>query len=41
MTGKLNPKPKTEEKTRTIRAEPKLGAVKFEKKDCFSSLNLG
>jgi len=38
MSGKLNPKDKTDEETRTIKAEAKLGTVKIEKKDWFSSL---
>ena len=38
MSGTLNPKDKTDEETRTITAEAKLGTVKIEKKDWFSSL---
>ena len=38
MSGKLNPQDKTDEETRTIKAEAKLGTVKIEKKDWFSSL---
>ena len=38
MTGKLNPEAQRGEKTRTISAEAKLGSVKFEKIDWFSSL---
>ena len=38
MSGKLNPKDKTDQETRTIRAEAKLGTVKIEKKDWLSSL---
>ena len=38
MFGKLNPKDETDQETRTIRAEAKLGTVKIEKKDWFSSL---
>ncbi|XP_020601270.1 protein FAM185A-like [Orbicella faveolata] len=38
MSGKLNPEDKTDEETRTIKAEAKLGTVKIEKKDWFSSL---
>ena len=40
MSGKLNPEEKTDETTRTIKAEAELGTVKFEKKDWFSSLKL-
>ena len=38
MSGKLNPKEKVDKETRTIKAEAKLGTVKIEKKDWFSSL---
>lgn len=38
ITGKLNPEAERGEKTRTITAEAKLGSVKFEKIDWFSSL---
>ena len=38
MSGKLNPEDKTDEETRTIKAEAKLGTVKIEKKDWLSSL---
>lgn len=38
LSGILNPKEKTDEETRTIKAEAKLGTVKIEKKDWFSSL---
>ena len=38
MSGKLNPKDKTDQETRTIRAEAKLGTVKIKKKDWLSSL---
>ena len=38
MSGKLNPKDEADQETRTIRAEAKLGTVKIEKKDWFSSL---
>ena len=38
MTGKLNPESEGEGKSRTITAEAKLGSVKFEKIDWFSSL---
>lgn len=38
MSGKLNAKDETDRETRTIRAEAKLGTVKIEKKDWFSSL---
>lgn len=38
ISGKLNPKDKVDEETRTIKAEAKLGTVKIEKKDWFSSL---
>ncbi|KAL9978602.1 hypothetical protein ACROYT_G016138 [Oculina patagonica] len=38
ISGKLNPKEKTEAKTRTIKAEAKQGTVKLERKDWFSSL---
>ena len=40
MNGKLNPNTDLEQKTRTITAEAKLGFVKFEKNDWFSSLKL-
>ena len=38
MTGKLNPEAQRGGKTTTITAEAKLGSVKFEKIDWFSSL---
>ena len=38
MSGKLNPKDKADQETRTIRAEAKLGTVKIEKKDWLSPL---
>ena len=38
MSGKHNHKDKTGQETRTIRAEAKLGTVKIDKKDWFSSL---
>lgn len=38
MSGKLNAKDEADQETRTIRAEAKLGTVKIEKKDWFSSL---
>ena len=38
ISGKLNPEDKVDEETRTIEAEAKLGTVKIEKKDWFSSL---
>lgn len=38
MSGKLNPKDKMDQETRTISAEAKLGTVMIEKKDWFSSL---
>ena len=39
VSGKLNPKEKVEKETRrTIKAQAKLGTVKIEKKDWFSSL---
>lgn len=38
LSGILNPKEKTDGETRTIKAEAKLGTVKIEKKDWFSSL---
>lgn len=38
MTGKLNPESEGEGNSRTITAEAKLGSVKFEKIDWFSSL---
>ena len=38
MMGKLNPEAERGEKTKTITAEAKLGSVKFEKIDWFSSL---
>lgn len=38
MSGKLNAKDETDQETRTIRAEAKLGTVKIEKKDWFSSM---
>lgn len=38
MSGKLNPKDETDQETKTIKAEAKLGTVKVEKKDWFSSL---
>ena len=44
LTGQINPKDKEEEQqqqqTRTITVEAKLGSVKFEKNDWFSSLKL-
>lgn len=40
MTGELNKKDKKEEGVKTIKAEAKLGTVKFEKEDWFSSLKL-
>lgn len=40
MSGKLNPEDKTDEETRAIKAEAKLGTVKIEKKDWFSSLKV-
>ena len=40
MTGELNKKDKKEEGVKTIKAEAKLGAAKFEKEDWFSSLKL-
>lgn len=40
MMGKLNPKKNHEQQTRIITAEAKLGFVKFEKNDWFSSLKL-
>lgn len=40
MTGELNKKDMKEEGVKTIKAEAKLGTVKFEKEDWFSSLKL-
>lgn len=40
MTGELNKNDKKEEGVKTIKAEAKLGTVKFEKEDWFSSLKL-
>lgn len=40
MTGELNKKAKKEEGVKMIKAEAKLGTVKFEKEDWFSSLKL-
>ena len=38
VTGKLNPESEGEGKSRTITVDAKLGSVKFEKIDWFSSL---
>ena len=40
MAGKLNPKDNENVEKRTIKAKAKLGTVKLEKKDWFSSLKL-
>lgn len=40
MTGELNKKDKKGEGVKTIKVEAKLGTVKFEKEDWFSSLKL-